>query len=202
MDSLVMPFQPVGNKYKKREHVKTNQVVAKKPKLVQQAMENCLQNLKLTEKVQKPKLVEIATGGVLQLYLKKGCYMFDKHDHPTFIPKTSFVLMNDTGRIEFDKSQLLHLSINLLKAAMLDPELDLTEFKTAVELILRGGKYQLMSHQTMVQRFDANRTAPLNGAENIIKTMYKEYIQRFQKPPTKRIPNHKKGQELKANSNQ
>lgn len=102
--------------------------------------------------------------------------------------------MNDTGRIEFDKSQLLHLSINVLKAAMLDPELDITEYKVAVEKILRGGKYQLMSHQTMVQRFDSNRTAPLDGAESVLKNMYKMYIRRFQKPPTVMMAKYKKGQ--------
>ncbi|OXA48634.1 hypothetical protein Fcan01_16490 [Folsomia candida] len=115
--------------------------------------------------------------------MKTGRYGLDKDEHPTFIPKISFVLVNDTGSLEFDKKQLLHLSINLLKAAMLDPELDITEYKTAVDKILRGGKHHLMSHQTMVLRFDDRREAPLDGAQAVLKSMFNMYNQRIQKQP-------------------
>ncbi|OXA42902.1 hypothetical protein Fcan01_22276 [Folsomia candida] len=137
-----------------------------------------LQKLKLT---QTP--IWITTGGVLQLYMKTGRYGLDKDEHPTFIPKISFVLVNDTGSLEFDKKQLLHLSTNLLKAAMLDPELDITEYKTAVDKILRGGKHHLMSHQTMVLRFGDRREVPLDGAQAVLKNMFNMYNQRIQKQP-------------------
>ena len=114
-------------------------------------------------------------GGYLSLYPKDGQYLVSANGIAECAPRSLYVLMNDTGRVEFHQLQLFDISLRMLEAGLSRPFRyeDLEEYRRSSKAMLEGKpRPSQYNRDNWVRPFDVKTPCPLKPQEDLIKTYF------------------------------